>query len=312
MRPRPRDAPTPTIAPIASASAVHEVAICRAEVLAGAGHDEQHAPRSVGARDRRGDLRPVAGEDRQRDAIGLSTSDGRRPGRLAEGALLSSTRGVRGASEDAERPRKIEQAGRRHARRHGHGLRDEPIAAALPDDDQGAIAGVADLVGDPLQVVLERGHTECAAGDGIDEGEVAPMTLGVLGGQRRIEVDPGRGGPSEPFRPDRRDRRGPTRRREKPSAIPGANGACLGGREEPLQVAEPIASIAARIDPVVAQTARVAPRTDRVRMHAEHSRGLRDGECRVNGSRRQLGGHAQWKNCEVHDPEANKLTVLDI
>ena len=56
-------------------------------------------------------------------------------------------------------------------------------------------------------------------------------------------------------------------------------------REEALEVAHPVAPIAARVDPVVAQPAGVAPRADRVRVHAQDLGGARHGQCRVERSR---------------------------
>lgn len=43
----------------------------------------------------------------------------------------------------------------------------------------------------------------------------------------------------------------------------------LGRGEEPLQIPHPVTTIAARVDPVIAKPAGVAPRTDRVGMDAQ-------------------------------------------
>src|SRR4029079_12596018 len=64
-------------------------------------------------------------------------------------------------------------------------------------------------------------------------------------------------------------------------------GRVLGRREEPLEVSEPIAAVAAGVDPVVTKPARVAPRPNRVRVHAEKAGGLRDGEGRFDGTDRE-------------------------
>ena len=89
----------------------------------------------------------------------------------------------------------------------------------------------------------------------------------------------------------RRDRGG--RRRAVRPGGPGGRrlGAALGGGQESLQVAQPIAPVAARIDPVVAQPAGVAPGADRVGVDAEQAGGLGDGQRRVDGPWRKLGRH---------------------
>ena len=67
----------------------------------------------------------------------------------------------------------------------------------------------------------------------------------------------------------------------------------LGGREEPLQIAHPVAAVAAGIDPVIAETAGIAPRPDRVGVDAEESSGLRHGEGRVDRAGGQGVGNAR-------------------
>ena len=64
-------------------------------------------------------------------------------------------------------------------------------------------------------------------------------------------------------------------------------------REEALQVAQPVPSIAPRVDPVVVEAPGVTPCPDRVRMHAQDLGGLRHGERRVGRSRVERGerGH---------------------
>ena len=97
----------------------------------------------------------------------------------------------------------------------------------------------------------------------------------------------------------------PARRRR------GAVGrAGLGGRQEALEVTEPIASVASRVDPVVAQPAGVAPGSDRVRVHAKQPGGLGDRQGRVRGSGGEGGRHVSLRKCEVDRPEPTNLTVL--
>ena len=112
--------------------------------------------------------------------------------------------------------------------------------------------------------------------------KVEPMALGVEGVGHRLfddvtgrRAEPGgRGGVDAATASPRpaRDRRGAV-------GQPG-----LGGGQEALQVTETVAPVASRVDPVVAQPARVAPRSDRVRMHAEQPGGLGDRQGRVRGS----------------------------
>jgi hypothetical protein len=63
--------------------------------------------------------------------------------------------------------------------------------------------------------------------------------------------------------------------------------------EEALEVAQPVATVAARVDPVVAQAAGVAPGANRVRMDAQDMGSSGDAERRVGRSRVNLGdrGH---------------------
>ena len=69
--------------------------------------------------------------------------------------------------------------------------------------------------------------------------------------------------------------------------------ALRGVREEALEIAQPIAAIDARVDPVLAETPGVAPRADRVGMDAQHQCRARDGQRRIGRSRMELGdrGH---------------------
>ena len=101
-------------------------------------------------------------------------------------------------------------------------------------------------------------------------------------------------------RPGRRCAGRPTAR----SAAGGdaVDGAGLGRGQEALEVTEPVAPVAARVDPVVAQPAGVAPRPDRVRVHAEEPGGLGDRQGRVRWSWRDGGRHGSWRKCEVDGP----------
>jgi hypothetical protein len=65
----------------------------------------------------------------------------------------------------------------------------------------------------------------------------------------------------------------------------GRSGAGIEAGEEALEVTVAVAAIAARVDPVVAQPTRVAPRTNGVRVDAEDLRRPSDAERRVERPR---------------------------
>jgi hypothetical protein len=64
----------------------------------------------------------------------------------------------------------------------------------------------------------------------------------------------------------------------------GIQSGAFGGGEESMQVARPIASIPAGVDPVVAQAAGVAPGPNGVGMDPEQASRFRDREGRVAGA----------------------------
>ena len=83
------------------------------------------------------------------------------------------------------------------------------------------------------------------------------------------------------------DRRRPGGRSRRWIGAGRARGCDLRPRRGTLEVAQAVAPVAARVDPVVAQPAGVAPGADRVRMHAEQRGRLRDGQRRVGRSGRK-------------------------
>jgi hypothetical protein len=130
-------------------------------------------------------------------------------------------------------------------------------------------------------VVLVVGRVD-QPGQRGDDAQVETVAFDVerigAGGSELLAA--GRGEAGDRCRIDRAPA-APRARREDRGAIGWTR---LRGRHEPLQVAEPVAAVTARIDPVVAQATRVAPRPDRVRMHAQELRGLGDRERRVGWS----------------------------
>ncbi len=71
----------------------------------------------------------------------------------------------------------------------------------------------------------------------------------------------------------------------------GELGRATGAGEESLEVAQAVASVAAGIDPVIAETTLIAPCPDRVRVDAKEAGRLGHGQGRVGGSDRQGRGH---------------------
>ena len=61
--------------------------------------------------------------------------------------------------------------------------------------------------------------------------------------------------------------------------------------QEALQITQPVAAIAARVDAVVAQPPRVAPGPHRVRMHAEQACSLGHGQRGIDGAIGEGGRH---------------------
>ena len=76
----------------------------------------------------------------------------------------------------------------------------------------------------------------------------------------------------------------------------GGGDRLLGGRQEALEIAEPIAAVAPRVDAVEAKPSLVAPRPDRVRVDAQEACRLRDGERRVGRPRCKLRSPAPWRS----------------
>ena len=73
----------------------------------------------------------------------------------------------------------------------------------------------------------------------------------------------------------------PSTLRSRPQVIRGRRLAGVEAGEEPLEVAEPVAPIAARVDPVIPQPPGIAPRPHRVGVDAQHLGRARDAERRV-------------------------------
>ena len=168
--------------------------------------------------------------------------------------------------------------------------RREAFAAGLPDRHEvmpvgiaeGADRGTERLVGvlvDVDQPGQRRGDTRGRA-DGARRRAGRPRAV------RRPDASASRTGRAALGSTRARPPHGRLAAGVAPSASAG-----LGGGQEALEVTEPVASVASRVDPVVAQPAGVAPRSDRVRVHAKQPGGLGDREGRVRGSSGEGGRH---------------------
>ena len=73
----------------------------------------------------------------------------------------------------------------------------------------------------------------------------------------------------------------------------------LGRIHEPLQIAEPVAAVAARIDPVIAQPALIAPRPDGVRVDAEQSSRLGHAKGRIRRPFDEQRWQVFMRKCEL-------------
>ncbi len=137
----------------------------------------------------------------------------------------------------------------------------------------------------------------------------------------------GRAGPQlDELGADRRDR--PRGGAGMPAAASGRGGGLLRGRQEALQVAQPVASITALVDAVEADPPLVAPRPDRVGVDTEKPGRLRDREGRIGGTRGELRdrilsrlagppgraparpGPGEWRIGEVAEANLHDFTVL--
>ena len=243
---------------------------------------DEHAPRR---RRRRGSpIATVSGRppmieptssDVDGERLGADRLRGPRRGRRSRAG--SSTSRVDAAAGAGDR----DAAARRGARRsrpRGAGRGSQIAAAASPR--------ATDAV-DPAPAIRARATSRSRS---------IPWRLAGSSIAARRSDRPGDAGRRRTVRGSRRLAPRSRRRRSRPRR-PGAGvpirESALGGGEEPLEVAQPVAPVAARVDPVVAKPAGVAPGPDRVRVHAEEASGLRHGEGRVDRAGRKGGWQAQ-------------------
>ena len=233
---------------------------------------------------------------------GMTAASSRRsPGRIASGpgatpaVVVARPRPSPTTASARAAPRTPKARGRSTRRSVGaSGARAtaavRPIAAQLPDRHQVMVVGIADGGRGLGEVLLELHGLRGESRDAVEELQVGRLALALEG----IGMQP-RGAGHRPTLGAERIRR--QDERATPSAARWQAGgergrvvdAALSRREEPLQIPEPVASVAPRIDAVVAQSAGVAPRTDRVRVHPQQARGLGDGQRGVGRSGWQCG-----------------------
>ena len=246
-----------------------------------------------------------AGRPTARAAPGIATaSSGRPSGRTASaaspgpspsrmpgsGAAAASGPGrprapasCRGCRSDAGRSTQADRSSRRAPRRRtARGVRRSPRASqtatrwwpyasrtawtAASSASSASSVGV-DQAGERRRDVRSsrwRSASSGSAGAGVRPR--AALAAGEPGGGGRVDACAGR----------------PTRRLA--GGRDAVGGAGLGRGQEALEVTQPVAAVAARVDPVVAQPAGVAPGPDRVRMHAKQPGGLGDRQGRIRGS----------------------------
>ena len=234
----------------------------------GTGIEDEHAPRAARSRDGDRGLGPAT-DDRadvvRRDRERLSSRPRRGPRRArrspAAARRAAWTRGRRSRRDGASR------RGARRSRRPGAGRGRRSPWPRRPTRPM------------PCSRARDPGQAD-------EEVEVDPVP--VRRGRRRpraqaagrceLGLRRGRGGRAVSVRWRSCPRR-------DPSVGAGALGqAALRRREEALEVAEAVAPVAAWVDPVIAKATGVGPGPNRVRVHAQQARGLRDGQGRVDRS----------------------------
>ena len=254
------------------------VAVARLHVACHVADEMQHAPRAAERRDDDREFGSLARQDRERSAQPVAT------GRGSAAALVRRIVGIGGGREcgpqHAERPGTIDEPlcpGVAGPRRR---VRDEAFVAQLPDRDEIVVVCVADEGGRLGEVLVELVGLGGQSGDGIDQRQVDGMSRGGEGIRRRsrpVQRPPIRGRPGQmtaaPASGTGHARS--ARRVARPE---------FGRREESLQVPEAIPAVAARVDPVIAQSTGVAPGPDRVRVHPQQAGSLGDGQGRIDRS----------------------------
>ena len=241
--------------------------------------DEQHAPRPGRPGDGDGHFGRRLGVNRCKRGncrqVGIGAP--REPRQRVTGRALGAPPGE-GTTQDAAVGRHGHEAARKRARR---GARHELVVDQLPRGNElggGRFAEhVHNLVQGTIDIAGRSGQAHQLGDDRQVEAAVTEVRIvwhGQIGQARRgwsaptaVAIPPG------------------------DSAGKITDRTAGRGRQEALEVAEAVTPVAARIDPVVAQPAGVAPRPNRVRVHAEQPCRLGDGQRGVDGSIWEGGRH---------------------
>ena len=246
---------------------------------------ERRAAATIDA-DRGGDLDRRSGSSGPRSPSGRPRGRARPTGRSTPGIAIAIS-GRRRRRRRRRRAVALDRARDRRRRRDRARRRARRTSAA------------ARRTGGSVGAALARGN-EALAAELVDRRR--PEVAALADDQRRLAQNIVERPGSPAIRPSadsvprsarRRSARDRSGRASRPVASCGGGGAVAGDRpgrpgrglrrvlgrgEEALEIAEPVAAVAARVDPVVAQAAGVAPGPDRVRMHAEQAGGLRHRE----------------------------------
>ncbi len=242
-----------------------DIEVARTERSLGLADHQQDAPWAVVSRDDDRQLGPFIGQHGQGEVIVRAGQDHAGQRRLAGAGAPGGH--AQDAAEDPVPARQVDQSvGIGHVG-GGRRSRRQPIATELPGDDEVVAVRVAD-----------GGHRcpQCVVGilAGVDEpaerggeGQVQLVALGVervaARGCQPVASSPGEA------RCGGRVHGAPAAPRAGGGGRYTLDGAGLGGGQEPLQVTDPVAAIATRVDPVVAQAPGVTPRPDGVRVDAQ-------------------------------------------
>jgi hypothetical protein len=255
-----------------------------------------------------GSPRPVVDEDR-------GSQFGAPVGQQTERGLRLVSDLPIGCHPDGLAQRSIGRWQSDHARRGGTRgrARVQLVAAQLPDRGEMEVARPGERVGDAPERLVEADRVPsddplAQAGEDRHEFEIGDRGFDLGFGFEVLRwgdvAQPERGPEPGAHRPGRRSEETSDRvRLERPpcggySSSAGLSrtgvNAAVGGRvadavhwaacssrKEALEIAHPIAAVTARVDAVVAETASITPRSDRVRVNTEEASGLGDGQGRV-------------------------------
>ena len=230
------------------------------------------------------------------------SSPGRRPMPLRRSSAAPITPKSRGSSDE---PRRAAA---------GAGAGCEPFAPELEDRDGPVRAVVADR-----RAASDRATATVAAVAAIRVSSSSRSAIGVLAAapivafRRRRRRSRDRGATSRAARSPRPRAAAleprPAVAAPRRSGVGGALGqAALGRGEEALEVAQPVAAVAAGVDPVVAEPAGVGPCPDRVRVHAQEPRGLGDRQGRVD----RTGGMSGWQLRLVEEMSSRRAGAYQV